>query len=141
MVCPGMVFTLVISKIFLARMPSDIICILRNLITNPEVLHLHRTGALRFNGVVRNANSGDVVAMDRSFMLWMSQLFESQPENHAFFTIQEEGTEFGFCSGRNNKTEDCAQSKKCTIQFDGVAIFRRPSHKEMIASPTLCIRF
>ncbi len=60
-----MVFTLVISKIFLARMPSDIICILRDLITNPEVPHLHLTGALMFNGVVCNANSGGVVAMDR----------------------------------------------------------------------------
>jgi hypothetical protein len=141
MVCPIMVFTLVISKIFLARMPSDIICILRDLITNPEVPHLHQTGWLMFNGVVCNANSGGVVAMDRSFGLWMSQLFEGQPENHAFFTIQEEGTEFGFCSGGNNEMEDCAQSKKYTIQFDGVTIFRRSFHKKMTASPTSCVRF
>jgi hypothetical protein len=136
-----MVFTLVINKIFLARMPSDIICILHNLITNPEVPHLHRTGVLMFNGVVCTANSSGIVAMDRSFGLWMSQLFKGQQENHAFFTIQEEGTKFGLCGGRNNKAKDCAQSKKCTIQFDGVAIFWRPSHKEMTASLTLCVRF
>jgi hypothetical protein len=78
MVCPGMVFTLVISKIFLARMPSDIIYILRDLITNSEIPHLHQMGALTFNGVVYNANSGGIVAMDRSFGLWMSQLFKGQ---------------------------------------------------------------
>ncbi len=35
------VFTLVISKIFLARMPLEIIRILCYLITHPKISHLH----------------------------------------------------------------------------------------------------
>jgi hypothetical protein len=98
-------------------------------------------GALMLNGVLCNAISSGFIAMDMSLGLWMAQFLEGQQENHSFFAIQEEGTKFGFCGGRNNESEDGAKGKKCTIQFDGVTIFQGPSHKEMTASPTTSIRF
>ncbi len=113
--CPGVVFTLVNCQIFLARLPPDIIGILCDLITNPEIPHLHQTGALLLDGVVCNVNSGGVVAMDRIFGLWMTQFLEGQPENHTFLAIKEERAKFGFGRRCHNEMENCTQSEKCTF--------------------------
>jgi hypothetical protein len=89
--CPGVVFTLVISKILFTRVPFDIVRILGNLITHQKIPHIHRARLLSFDGVVRNAYSGGVVAMDGCFWLRMAQFFEGQTKNDALFAVQEEG--------------------------------------------------
>ncbi len=67
-----MVLALVISKIFLSWVPSDAMLILCNLVTNPKIMHLHRTGALAFDRIIRNSNGGGIVAMDGGLGLWVS---------------------------------------------------------------------
>jgi hypothetical protein len=94
MMCPYMVFTLVISKIFLAWMPLDIVCILGHLITHPKILHLHQAQSLTFDGVVGNAYSSGIVAMDGSFRLWVTQFFEGKTKYHSLLALEEESAEF-----------------------------------------------
>jgi hypothetical protein len=89
MMRPNMMFTLVISKILLTRMPLDLICILDNFITHPEITHFHRSRALSFNSVVGNANGGGVIAMNVSFWLGMAEFFKRESENHPFFAVEE----------------------------------------------------
>jgi hypothetical protein len=67
MMCPRVVFTLVISKIFFTRVPFDIVRILGNLITHPKISHFHRARLLLFDSVVCNAYGGGIVAMDGVF--------------------------------------------------------------------------
>jgi hypothetical protein len=72
MVGPNVVLALIISKIFLSRVPSDVILILCNLVTNPKITHLHQTGALLFDRIICDANGSGIVAIDRGLGLWMS---------------------------------------------------------------------
>ncbi len=69
--CPRLVFALIVRKIFLSGVPFDIVCILGNFIADPKISHFHRSRMLVFDGVVRNADGGGVVAMDRRFRLQM----------------------------------------------------------------------
>ncbi len=92
MMCPRVVFTLVISKILFTRVPFDIVCILGNLITHPKMSHFHQARSLLFDSVVRNAYGGGVVAMGGCFWLRMAQFFKGQTNNDALFAVQEEGT-------------------------------------------------
>jgi hypothetical protein len=91
MMCPRVVFTLVISKILFSRVPFDIIHILGNLITHPKISHFCQARSLSFDGVVCNAYGGGIVAMNGCFWLRMALFFESHTKNHALFAVQEEG--------------------------------------------------
>ncbi len=104
MVAACVVFTLVIHKIFLSRMPSDIVRILGNFITHPKVSHFHASRSLALNGIIGDADGGRVVAMNWVPGLLMAKFFKGESKNHAFFAIEEEGPEFGFCSGCDDKT-------------------------------------
>ncbi len=105
MVCPGVMLTLIICEIFLAWVPLDIVCILCNFITNPKILHFHRTRALLFEGVVCNTHSSGVVAQWMGvFGLLVAGFFKGQINNHTFLAIYEEGTKFGLSCGSNDKT-------------------------------------
>ena len=104
MVAACVVFTLVIRKIFLSRMPSDIICILGNFITHPKVSHFHASRSLALNGIIGNADGGRVFAMNWVPGLRMAEFLEGESKNHALFAIEEEGPEFGFCSRCDDET-------------------------------------
>ena len=54
----------IVTHVFKAGMPTDGELLASNLISNPEVTHLHGTRALAFNGVVGNAGCCGVVAVD-----------------------------------------------------------------------------
>jgi hypothetical protein len=72
MVSPNVVLALIISKISLSRVPSDVILILCNLVTNPKITHLYQTGALAFDCIICNANGSSIVAMNGGLGLWVS---------------------------------------------------------------------
>jgi hypothetical protein len=54
--CPGVMLALVIGKIFLPRVTVNIICILGNFITHPELSHFHRLQALSYDSFFHNTN-------------------------------------------------------------------------------------
>ena len=86
---PGMVFALVIGKILLAGVPFNIVGILGNLITYPEIPHLHAPRSLPFDGVIGDAGCGRIVTMNGSTWMGMAQFFKGEAKNHAFFAVQE----------------------------------------------------
>jgi hypothetical protein len=65
----------------------------------------------------------------------MAQFFKGLSKNHILFAIEEKGTQFGLGGGCNNKSKDGAQGKKCTIQFNGIAILCCPSHEKNVHMP------
>jgi hypothetical protein len=69
---PRVVLTLIIGKIFLSRVPFNIICILGHLITYPEIPHFYGSQALPFDSIVCNTNGGCIIAMYHCFRLWVS---------------------------------------------------------------------
>ncbi len=87
MMCSGVMLALVISKIHLSRMPPYIICILRDLVEDPEISHFHGMQSLVFHCIISNADSCSIVAMHMSFGLWMPKFFQCEAEYHALFAI------------------------------------------------------
>jgi len=65
----NVVLALVISKIFLPRVPLQIVHFLCNLVPNPEKSHFHRSRMLPLDGVVRNTHRSGIVAMH--WRLWL----------------------------------------------------------------------
>ena len=59
-------------------MPVDTELFAGNLVCNPEVTHLHGTGALEFNSVVGNAGSSGVVAVYWSGGLGVAEFMEDE---------------------------------------------------------------
>ncbi len=106
---------LVISKILLSRMPLDIMCILCNLVADPEILHFHGTQSLVFHRIISNANSCSVVAMHVCFGLWMPKFFQREVEYHALFSIQEEGAKFSFGRRSNDEAGNRIQGEESPI--------------------------
>jgi hypothetical protein len=74
------VFALVVSQVLLPWMPPDIVHILCNFITDPKVTHLHQMQSLLFYGIICDANSSGVIAMDLCFGLGMAQFFKGHPK-------------------------------------------------------------
>ncbi len=91
MMCPRVVFTLVISKILFSGVPFVFLHILGNLITHQKISHFHLARSLLFDGVVCNAYCGGISAMNGCFWLRMAQFFEGRTKNDALFAVQEEG--------------------------------------------------
>jgi hypothetical protein len=104
MMAARMVLALVVSQVFESWVPLDVIRVLSYLITNPKISHFHASSALAFDGVICDSDGSRVVAMDRGFRLWMAEFFEGEAKDHAFFAVEEEGTEFGFGGGSNDET-------------------------------------
>jgi hypothetical protein len=82
-------------------------------IKKPEVSHLHCVGALAFDGIVDNFDSGSVVDVNRCWWLWVSKFCKSEMEDLGFLCIEKEGTQFLFGSGCGDKFE------YCTCDVDG----------------------
>ncbi len=49
---------------------------------------------LAFDGVVGDAYSSGIVAMDGSFRLWVTQFFEGKTDYHSLLAVVEEGAKF-----------------------------------------------
>jgi hypothetical protein len=134
--CPGVMLTLVVCKIFLAGVPLKRINILCHFVPNPEISHFHRSGALAFNGVVRDADSSCIITMYWCFWLGVAEVLKGESKYDSLFTVHEKGAEFSLCCRRHDETEDRTQCVEGAIQFYGSVIFWHPSHEEMSASPT-----
>ena len=72
MVGSRMGFGVVVSHVFLSGVPSYVELVAGDLVGNPEVAHFHGTGTLALNGVVGNAGSGGIVAVDWCRRLWVA---------------------------------------------------------------------
>jgi hypothetical protein len=49
---------------------------------------------LPFDGVIRDADGSDIIAMHWCPWLGMSQFFQGESKNNPFFVIEEESTKF-----------------------------------------------
>jgi hypothetical protein len=94
MVAACMVFTLVIRKIFLSRMRMMILSLTQKYLIS----------MLRDRWRLTVADGGRIVAMNWVPRLRMAEFLEGESKNHALFAIEEEGPEFGFCSGCDDET-------------------------------------
>jgi hypothetical protein len=61
------VFTQVISQIFLPWVPTNIIHLMCDLVTYPEESHFHQTRLLPLDGVVGNADGRSIIAVHGVF--------------------------------------------------------------------------
>ena len=78
---------LIVTHVLKAGMPMDGKLFAGNLISNPEVMHLHGTRALEFNGVVGNPGCCGVVAVNGSGGLGVAEFVENEPNDAPFFGI------------------------------------------------------
>jgi hypothetical protein len=69
------VFTLVVRKVLLTRVPLDTVSILCYFVTQPKIPHFYRLQTLPFDGVTSYTNGGGIVAMDLCFWLRVAQLW------------------------------------------------------------------
>jgi hypothetical protein len=106
---------LVISKILLSRMPLDIICILRDFVADPEILHFHGTRSLALHRIISNADSCSIVAMHVCFGLWMPKFFQGEAGYHALFAIQEKGAKFCFSRRSDDEAENRTEGEEGPI--------------------------
>jgi hypothetical protein len=65
----------------------NIICVLGNFVAHPEITHVHGPQTLVFHRVIRNANSGRIVAVYLRFGLRVAKFLKGESKNHAFFAI------------------------------------------------------
>jgi hypothetical protein len=72
------VLALVVSKIFLPGVPFNFVDILCFLVTNPKISHFHRSLSLPFDGVVRDADGGGIVAVYWCSWLGMSPFLKGE---------------------------------------------------------------
>ena len=84
-VCPRVMFTLVVHQILLAGVPFKRINILCFLFTSPKISHFQ---ALLFDGILfGNLDGGCVIAVDGGFGLRAAKVFERESKNHSFLAI------------------------------------------------------
>ncbi len=119
-----MVFAVVITHVFLARVPVNGELLAGDLVCDPEISHFHGARALALYGVVGNAGSRGVVTMDGGRWLWVAKFFEDEAYDSAFFGVNEECAEFGFGSRCGNELEDGTDDVNSAIQFDGEFVLR-----------------
>ena len=70
-------FGVVVAHVLEAGMPMYTELFAGNLVRNPEVSHLHGTGALVFNSVVGNAGGSRVVAVNGRGWLGVAKFMEN----------------------------------------------------------------
>ncbi len=87
-VSTSVVLALIICKVFFAGKVFDVKFSLFNRVCNPEESHFHGPGTLTFDGVVGDANSGQVVAIYGNERLRVAHLFESKLKNSGLFAIE-----------------------------------------------------
>ncbi len=88
MVSTSVVLALIICKVFFAGKVFDVKFSLFYCVCNPEELHFHGPGMLTFDGVVGNANSGQVAAIYGNGRLRVAHFFEGKSKNSGLFAIE-----------------------------------------------------
>ncbi len=58
----------------------------------PKILQFHGAGALLFDGVIADTNSGSAFNMYRHWWLWMSKFSKSKVKDFGFLGIYKKGT-------------------------------------------------
>jgi hypothetical protein len=86
--CPRVIFNLVVCQIFLPGVPNLGIHILGHFICNPKIPHFYCPQLLTFDGIIGNTDGGRIVAVDGGFGLRVTKIFEGKPIYHPFLTIQ-----------------------------------------------------
>jgi hypothetical protein len=81
------VLALIVCKIFLPGVPFNFVGILCHFVTYLKISHLHQSRLLPFDGVICNADSGGIIAMDWCLRLGMAQFFQGELKNNPFFAI------------------------------------------------------
>jgi hypothetical protein len=82
------VLALTVCKIFLPMVSFNFVGILCHFVTYPKISHLHWLQLLPFDGVICNADSGGIIAMDWCLWLGMAQFFQGESKkNYPFFAI------------------------------------------------------
>ena len=117
MVSPRVMFTLVISQIFLPRVPNYLVHLLCDLVTNPEKSHFHRTGSLPLYGVVCDADGRGIVAVHGCFRLRMPHILEDVAKNNRRLAIVVECAEFGFCRGGHDGVDNLRYVEDGAVVF------------------------
>ncbi len=107
MMCSSVLLALIISKIFLARVPPNIICILGNFVAYPDISHFHGTQMLAFDHIICYTGGCIAVTVDLRFWLRMPKFFQREAKKHAFFAIKKKSAKFGFGGQCNDETENC----------------------------------
>ena len=97
-----------VLKIFLSRVPFDVVGLLCHFVTHPKVSRFHGPRSLSFDDAICNSHRGGVVAMYRCSWLWVSQFFKGKSKYNPFFAIEKEGAEFRLGCQGYNKTKDGA---------------------------------
>ncbi len=134
------VFRGIIAQVFLPELIVKLKVFLRFAIKKPEVLHLHCAGVLAFDGIVDNANGGNVIYVNWRWWLWVFEFGKSESEDFGFLCIEKEGTQFGFGGGCGNKFEYCTHDVDGNVEFDRIAINRETAEEEVATSTALCTR-
>ncbi len=88
MVCPRVMFTLIVCQILLARVPFKRVHILCFFFISPTIPYFNCLQSLLFDGIIGNTYSCCIVAVDKGFGLWVAKIFEGEPKNYPFLTIQ-----------------------------------------------------
>ncbi len=129
----GVVFALVVRKIFHPGVPLERKYFLCIFFTCPEILHFHCTWSLAFNGVIPDADCCCVVAVYRYWWLGMSKIFEGGFKNHLFLAIHKQCPKFCLGHWRHYTLQNWTQHMKSTVQFDRLSVPLYGAHEEMAA--------
>ena len=84
----NVMLALIISQIFLSRVPSDEIGASVHLVRYPKISHFHLAGPLSLDGVVGYADCSFVVAVYWCGSLWVVESFEDETEDTSFLAIE-----------------------------------------------------
>ena len=87
MVSCWVMFGVIVTHVFKAGMSMDGKLFACNLISNPEVTHLHGSRSLAFDGIVGNASCGGVVAVNGSGWLGVAEFLQNEPNDTTLFGV------------------------------------------------------
>ncbi len=88
MMCPGVMFALIVCKIFHTGVPFRRIHILCIFFACPKISHFHRSRSLSLNGVIHDSDGSCIVAMYWYFWLRMAKILEGCFKNHPLLAIK-----------------------------------------------------
>ena len=140
-------FGVVVGKVFVALAPVDKEVALTDAVSYPIETHVHGLGAALFDGVVADAGGTCVVGLDGSGWLGVSHVLEDGSEHGGFLAIVEEGCEFCFGGGGEDRDEDGGENVYGAVvwwwgsvgrwYFGGVGETR--AHVEVAACSGACV--
>ena len=87
-------------------------------VTYPIKSHVDCLGSFLFDRISGDAACGVVVSDNWGCRLWMTKFFKRDAQRTGFFSIVEEGTEFGFSSTGEYFPHDLAENVDSTVCFE-----------------------